>query len=47
MVFNATYDEGDLSESIVSTIVKALLTVGSLITVIVVVGLYVWIRQRF
>jgi hypothetical protein len=46
MAYNATYDEGDIAESVVNTIVKALITLGTLITVIVVVGLWVWIRRR-
>ena len=46
MVYNATYDEGDLGESVVNTIVKAVLTIGSLITVVVVIFLYVWVRKK-
>lgn len=46
MAYNSSYDEGDIAESVVSTLVKGMLTVGTLITVIVVVALYVWIRKR-
>ena len=47
MAYNASYAEGDIAESVINTIVKGLLTVGTLITVIVVVSLYVWVRRRF
>ena len=46
MAYNSTYDEGDIAESVVNTIVKGLITVGTLVTVVVVVALYVWIRRR-
>ena len=46
MAYNSSYDEGDIAESVVNTIVKALITLGTLITVIVVVSLWVWIRRR-
>lgn len=47
MAYNSTYDEGDIASSVVNTIVKALLTVGTLITVFVVVFLYVWMKKNF
>jgi len=46
MAFNASYDEGDITEATVDTIVKVFLTIGTLITVIVVVGIYTWVRKR-
>jgi len=46
MAFNATYDESDLTEATVNTIVKGILTVGTLIVVIVVVSLYVWLKKK-
>lgn len=47
MVYNASYEEGDIAEATISTLVKALVTVGTLVTVIVVVMLYVWIKKNF
>ena len=47
MAYNASYEEGDIAESVINTIVKGLLTVGTLVTVIVAVSLYVWARRRF
>lgn len=46
MAYNASYNEGDIAESVVNTLVKGLVTVGTLITVIVVVFLYNWIRKN-
>lgn len=47
MSYNSTYSEGDISASVVNTIAKVLITVGTLITVIVVVMLYTWVRRHF
>lgn len=47
MAYNSTYSEGDISASVVNTIAKVLITVGTLITVIVVVFLYSWVKKHF
>jgi len=47
MAYNATYDEGDIAESVINTVVKAVLTVSLLSTVIVVAFLYAWVRKNF
>jgi len=46
MAYNASYEEGDIAESVISTIVKMLVTLASLVTVIVVIMLYTWFRKR-
>lgn len=46
MAYNASYQEGDIAASVINTIVKMLITVGTLITVIVVIMLYGWFRKR-
>lgn len=46
MAYNASYDEGDVAESVINTIVKMLVTVATLVTVIVVVMLYSWLRKN-
>ena len=47
MAYNASYEEGDIAEAVINTIVKALITVGTLVVVIVVVWLYTWVRKNF
>jgi hypothetical protein len=47
MAYSANYTEADISASVVNTIAKVLITVGTLITVIVVVMLYSWVRKHF
>jgi len=46
MAYNASYDEGDISEGVINTIVKGLITVGTFATLIVVVVLYTWARKN-
>lgn len=46
MAYNASYTDADIASSVVDTIVKAVLTIGTLIVVIVVTMLYVWIRKK-
>lgn len=46
MAYNASYAEGDIATATVNTIVKAVLTIGTLITVIVITMLYVWLRKK-
>ena len=40
MVYNATYDEGDIAEATLNTVVKAVITIGSLVTIIVIAWLW-------
>ena len=46
MAYEATYEEGDIAEAVINTIVKGIITVGTLITVVVVVMLYTYVRKR-
>lgn len=46
MAYNASYEEGDIAEATINTLVKGLVTVGTLVTVIVVVWLYAYIRKK-
>jgi len=46
MAYNASYQEGDIAAGVINTIVKMLITVGTLVTVIVVVMLYSWFRKK-
>ena len=47
MAYNSSYEEGDIAEATINTLVKGLITVGTLITVIVVIMLYAWVRKKF
>jgi len=47
MAYNSSYEEGDIAEAVINTIVKGLITVGTLVVVIVVVWLYTWVRKNF
>lgn len=47
MAYNSSYEESDIAEATINTLVKALITVGTLVTVIVVVMLYAWIKKKF
>lgn len=47
MTYQASYDEGDIATSMISTIVKVLVTVGTLVTLIVVVYMFVWLKKKF
>lgn len=47
MAYNSSYEEGDIAESVINTLVKGLITIGTLVTVIVVVMLYAWVRKNF
>ena len=40
MAYNATYDEGDITGASINIVVKSILTVGTLITIIVIAVLY-------
>jgi ABC-type uncharacterized transport system permease subunit len=46
MAYNATYVEGDLAEASINGIVKVILTVGSLITLVVLVFMFVYIKKK-
>lgn len=46
MSYNASYEEADIAEAVINTIVKALITVGTLVTVVVVVFMYQWVKKR-
>ena len=46
MAYNASYSEGDIADATVDTIVKAVLTVGTLITIVVVSMLFVYVRKK-
>jgi len=46
MAYNASYAEGDIATSVISTIVKAVITFGTLITVVVVIFMYAWVRKN-
>lgn len=46
MAYNASYEEGDIAEAVINTIVKAVVTIGTLITVVVVVMLYNYVKKR-
>lgn len=47
MAYNASYEEGDIAEAVISTLVKALVTVGTLVTVIVVIFMYGWVKRNW
>ena len=46
MAYNATYDEGDIAEATLNTVVKAVITVGTLITILVVAFLWKTMRKN-
>ena len=46
MAYNASYDEADIAEATINTIVKVLITIGTLITVVVVVMLYSYVKKK-
>ena len=46
MAYTPSYTEGDLSSSIVDIIVKAILVIGTFITIIVLVAMYGYVKKR-
>ncbi len=46
MAYNASYTEGNIAEAVINTIVKAVVTIGTLVTVVVVVMLYTYVRKK-
>lgn len=46
MVYNATYTEGDIAEASINGIVTVIITVGSLITLVVLVVLFVFMKKK-
>ena len=46
MAFTPDYTEGDLSASVIDIIVKGILTVGTFVTIIVLIMLYNYVRRR-
>lgn len=46
MAYNATYTEANIADATVNTIVKAILTIGLLITIVIVAVMYAWVRKR-
>jgi len=46
MSYNASYTDGDIASATVDTIVKALLTVASFVTLIVLVYMFVWLKKK-
>jgi len=45
--YTAIYAEGDIAEATISTLVKMLITVSTLLTILVVVVLVKWIRKSY
>lgn len=46
MVYTPDYSEGDLSSSIVDIIVKVILTIGTFITIIMLVLIYNFLKKK-
>ncbi len=46
MAYTPNYTEGDIATSFLDGLTKVVLTVGSLITVIVVLFIYVWVKKK-
>lgn len=51
MAYNETsdsfdYQEGDLSDATISTIVKAFIVIGQFVVLIVLIMLYNWIKKK-
>ena len=46
MAYTPDYTEGDLSSSIVDIIVKVVLTVGTFITIIVLLMMYSYLKKK-
>ena len=46
MAYTADYTESDLSNSVIDTIVAAIIVVGQFVTIIVLIFLYNWMKKR-
>lgn len=46
MAYNSTYEEGDIAGATINLIVKIVLSVGTLITLVVVVFLYSFVKKK-
>ena len=46
MAYTPDYAEGDLSSSVVDIIVKGILTVGTFVTIIVLIMIYNYVRRK-
>jgi len=46
MAYTPDYAEGDLSNSIIDTIVKVIITVSTFVTLIVLVLLWGWLKRN-
>jgi len=46
MSYNASYSEGDLSASVLDTIIKIAIVFGQFITLVVIIFIYRFIKQK-
>lgn len=46
MAYNSTYAEGDIATASLDGIIKVILTVGSLITIVVLIAMYTYFKKK-
>jgi len=46
MAYTAEYTEGDLSASVIDTVIKVFIIIGQFITLIVILLLYNWMKKK-
>jgi hypothetical protein len=46
MAYSADYEEADIAEATINTIVKMIITVGTVIVVIVLLLLWGWMKKK-